>query len=147
LSLPDQTVETESIWYLVLRNDPRCKWYCWNCWWTRPATTALVVGRKLSMLLGCFSRTCCLFQFYKQRLLSLGYTLEDIFKASISTRKGRQERMMSLQSKKWDSFSAIAELASRRLQKLVSKETPLTTWQKPVASRTAWKQPWSKQEP
>jgi hypothetical protein len=61
--------------------------------------------------------------------------MKDIANASLSTQKARQERMMSLHNKKWDSFSAIAELASRKLKKLViGKETQC---QQTVGSRTA----------
>mmetsp|Transcript_14296 Transcript_14296/g.39407 ORF Transcript_14296/g.39407 Transcript_14296/m.39407 type:complete len:211 (-) Transcript_14296:792-1424(-) len=69
-------------------------------------------------------------------LLALGYTMEDIATAALDTQKARQERIISLENKKWDRFSAIAESASRKLKKIVGATQPKID-QKTVVSRVA----------
>jgi len=62
--------------------------------------------------------------------------MEDIATAALDTQKARQERIISLENKKWDRFSAIAESASRKLKKIVGATQPKID-QKTVVSRVA----------
>eukprot|EP00339_Tiarina_fusa_P010222 CAMPEP_0117024496 /NCGR_PEP_ID=MMETSP0472-20121206/18188_1 /TAXON_ID=693140 ORGANISM="Tiarina fusus, Strain LIS" /NCGR_SAMPLE_ID=MMETSP0472 /ASSEMBLY_ACC=CAM_ASM_000603 /LENGTH=245 /DNA_ID=CAMNT_0004730947 /DNA_START=222 /DNA_END=959 /DNA_ORIENTATION=- len=54
-----------------------------------------------------------------QLLLSLGYSMNDIAEACVSGDRNRRELVLSLHNKKWDSFNAIKESATRRMKRLV----------------------------
>lgn len=51
--------------------------------------------------------------------MNLGYSMEDIASAAIATQKIRQERSDSLEAKKWDRFHLVAEVAKRKLKKML----------------------------
>lgn len=71
-----------------------------------------------------------------RRLMSLGYSMEDIACAALDTQKARQEREQSLDAKKWDRFHLVAESARRKIKKVIGANKP-QPGQTQVASRTA----------
>jgi hypothetical protein len=66
----------------------------------------------------------------------VGYSLEDIADAALTTHQARIDRALSLENKRWDSFQAVGERVNRRLKKILSggvKETD----KKIMSSRSA----------
>jgi hypothetical protein len=77
------------------------------------------------------------FAFDLFRLLSLGYSMEDIATAALDSQQARQDRAASMESKKWDKFQEIAESAVRKLKKIAGKTKPPLESKKTVAGRSA----------
>ena len=65
------------------------------------------------------------------RLLSLGYKASDIAEAALETCENRRQLAISLQNKKWDSFTAIQDKVNRKLKKLLLASSPPHSSQPP----------------
>lgn len=70
------------------------------------------------------------------RLMSLGYSMEEIATAALASQKVRQEREESMQKEGWDKFAFVLGSATRKLKKLVANKPPAAI-QTTVVSRSA----------
>jgi hypothetical protein len=66
----------------------------------------------------------------------MGYSLEDIADAALTTQQARINRAISLENTRWDSFKVVGERVNRKIKNILSSSVKESK-KKIVSSRSA----------